>query len=196
MAQSDAFPCYLSEREALSWMADRLGRAAVFGYGTRARSISGNLCSVASDGEPFDVRDAFAIRALCERYALAVDAGDLAAFTSVFTPDGHLWSDYRGVDTDYNGHEELEQVVVRAKALAPTTMHLIGNHLAQPVGGDDATGITYCIAHHLREDRTDLVMMVRYLDRYRRAAEDDWLIADRRVEVLWTETRQVDPPSA
>jgi hypothetical protein len=24
------FPCYLSEREALSWMADRLRRAAVF----------------------------------------------------------------------------------------------------------------------------------------------------------------------
>jgi hypothetical protein len=24
------FPCYLSEREALSWMADRLRRTAVF----------------------------------------------------------------------------------------------------------------------------------------------------------------------
>jgi hypothetical protein len=75
-------------------------------------------------------------------------------------------------------------------------MHLIGNHLAQPDGGDDATGTTYCIAHHLREDRTNLVMMVRYLDRYRRATDGDWLIADRRVEVLWTETRQVDPRSA
>jgi hypothetical protein len=36
--------------------------------------------------------DALAIRALCERYAFAVDAGDRAAFVSVFTPDGHLAS--------------------------------------------------------------------------------------------------------
>ena len=143
-----------------------------------------------------DVRDALAIRALCERYAQAVDDGDRMAFTSVFTPDGHLVSDFGGGRGSHcNGHEELAQVVVRAKGLAPTTMHFIGNHLAQR-DGDAATGVTYCLANHLREDLSNLVMMVRYDDQYRRAGDHEWLIADRRVEILWTETRQADPPSA
>jgi hypothetical protein len=62
------------------------------------------------------------------------------------------------------------------------TMHVIGNHLAD-VHGDTATGLTYCIAHHLREDRTDLVMMVRYVDRYSPGSDGVWLIADRSVEI-------------
>jgi uncharacterized protein (TIGR02246 family) len=105
------------------------------------------------------VRDALAIRALCERYAQAVDAGDSAAFLSVFTPDGHLVSNYRGVETHYRGREELAEVPVRAKAIAPTTMHFVGNHLAE-VDGDNATGVTYCVANHLRDDRSNLVLMV------------------------------------
>jgi uncharacterized protein (TIGR02246 family) len=142
-----------------------------------------------------DVRDALAIRALCERYAQAVDDGDRVAFTSVFTPDGHLVSDFGGRDgTHFSGHEELERVVVRAKGLAATTMHFIGNHLAQ-ADGDAATGVTYCVANHLRENRSNLVVMVRYSDQYRRGGNHEWLIADRRVEILWTETRQADPPS-
>jgi uncharacterized protein (TIGR02246 family) len=138
--------------------------------------------------------DALAIRALCERYAFAVDAGDRAAFVSVFTPDGHLASNYRGNETHYNGHDQLEQVVVRAKAVAPMTMHFIGNHLAE-VHGDTAAGLTYCVAHHLREDRSDLVMMVRYVDKYSRGPDGVWLIADRSVEIQWTETHQADPPA-
>jgi len=152
------------------------------------------MCSV--EAGALDVRDALAIRALCERYAQAVDDGDRAAFTSVFTPDGHLVSDFGGGrGTHFNGHEELEQVVVRAKGLALTTMHFIGNHLAQR-DGDAATGVTYCVANHLREDRSNLVMMVRYVDRYHGGGDHEWLIADRRVEILWTETRQADPPPA
>jgi uncharacterized protein (TIGR02246 family) len=139
------------------------------------------------------VRDALAIRALCERYAQAVDAGDSAAFLSVFTPDGHLVSNYRGVETHYREREELAEVPVRAKAIAATTMHFIGNHLAE-VDGDNATGVTYCVANHLRGDRSNLVLMVRYFDTYRRGADDEWLISDRRVDIQWTETRQADPP--
>jgi uncharacterized protein (TIGR02246 family) len=139
-----------------------------------------------------EVRDTLAIRALCERYAQAVDDGDAAGFVSVFTPDGHLVSNFGGGETHYNGREELAEVPRLAKAVAPTTMHFIGNHLAE-IRGDAATGITYCSAHHLRDDRSNLVMMVRYLDRYVRGDDGEWLIADRRVNVDWTETRQVDP---
>jgi uncharacterized protein (TIGR02246 family) len=140
------------------------------------------------------VGDVLAIRALCERYAQAVDAGDVAAFVSVFTRDGHLVSDYGGGETHYNGREELAQVPVRAKAVALTTMHFIGNHLAE-IDGDAARGVTYCVANHLRRDRSNLVMMVRYVDTYSRASDGGWLIADRQVQIQWTETNQADPPA-
>ena len=141
-----------------------------------------------------ELRDALAIRSLCERYAQAVDAGDPAAFVSVFTSDGHLVSNYTGSEHHFNGHERLAEVVAGAKGVAPTTMHLIGNHLAE-VDGDTATGVTYCVANHLREDRSNHVMMVRYIDRYARGSDGNWLIADRRVDIQWTETRQADPPA-
>ena len=139
------------------------------------------------------VIDALAIRALCERYAQAVDAGDAVAFASVFTPDGHVVSNFGGSDAHFTGREEISQIAVHAKALAPTTMHVIGNHLAE-IDGDTATGVTYCIANHLRHDRSNLVMMVQYLDKYVRGEGGEWLIADRRVNVEWTETRQANPP--
>jgi SnoaL-like domain len=138
------------------------------------------------------LRDVLAIRALCERYALAVDAGNAVAFVSVFTAAGHLVSNYGGNATHFNGRDELAQIVLGAKGIAPTTMHFIGNHLAE-IDGDAATGVTYCIANHLRADRSNLVMMVRYLDRYARDSDGEWLIDDRSVMIDWTETRQADP---
>jgi hypothetical protein len=143
------------------------------------------------ENEVLALRDALAIRALCERYAFAVDAGDTTAFVSLFTPNGHLASNYGGGDWHFHGREQLTQVVVGAKGIAPTTMHFIGNHHAE-IDGDVATGITYCIANHLREDRSNLVQMVRYDDQYSRSSGGEWLIADRRVDILWTESRPVE----
>jgi uncharacterized protein (TIGR02246 family) len=149
------------------------------------------MSSVPPGDASSDVRDTLAIRALCERYAQAVDAGDSAVFSGLFTSDGHLVANYLG-EVHFDGREQLAQVPVQAHAEAATTMHVIGNHLAE-VDGDSATGVTYCIANHLVDDRTNLVMMVRYDDRYRRSPDGEWLIADRRVDVRWTETHQVDP---
>jgi hypothetical protein len=137
------------------------------------------------------VEDAFAIRRLCEQYAQAVDSGERAEFVKVFTQDGHLVA-HQGPDiTHFNGHDELAQIPVQVKELAPTSMHFIGNHIAE-INGDSASGVTYCMAHHLQGDRSNLLMMVRYLDRYERLS-GKWLIADRQVIVEWTETTQADP---
>ena len=151
------------------------------------------MCPVGGPDEPVAVRDALAIRALCERYAQAVDAGDGAAFSALFTPDGHLVANILG-EVHFYGREQLAQVPVQARADVATTMHFIGNHLAE-VDGDLATGVTYCIANHLRDDGSNLAMMVRYDDTYRRGSDGEWLIEDRRVDVQWTETRQADPPA-
>jgi len=137
------------------------------------------------------VEDAFAIRRLCERYAQAVDAGDSTEFVKVFTPDGHLVA-HQGPDTThFNGHNELAQIPVQVKEHAPASMHFIGNHIAE-IHGESATAVTYCMAHHLQRDRSNLLMLVRYLDRYERSS-GEWLIADRQVVVEWTETTQADP---
>jgi uncharacterized protein (TIGR02246 family) len=134
--------------------------------------------------------DLLAIRALCERYAQAVDAGDASSFVSVFKPDGHLTSNATGRVTHYSGHEQLAKIVAGARSVAPRTMHFIGNHLAE-IDGNVATGVTYCMANHLCDDRSNIVMMVRYLDRYERS-QGEWLIAQRDLLVDWTETRQAD----
>ena len=149
------------------------------------------MSSMSAGDASSDVRDALAIRALCERYAQAVDAGDSVAFSALFTPDGHLVANFLG-EVHFYGREQLAQVPVQAHADAATTMHFIGNHLAE-VDGDSAIGVTYCIANHIGDDRTNLVMMVRYDDRFSRSTDGEWLIADRCVDVRWTETHQVDP---
>jgi uncharacterized protein (TIGR02246 family) len=143
------------------------------------------------------LRDVLALRALVERYARAVDDGDGPSLASVFTPDGHLVV-YDGATSqpipgsrEFKGRDQLAQIPDATKALAPTTMHFIGNHVVD-FDGDTARGVTYCTANHLLADGSNLALMIRYLDEYSRA-DGEWLIADRRVVVEWTETRQTDP---
>ena len=143
--------------------------------------------------EESKLQDVLALRALVEQYAQAVDAGDSSAFVAVFTPDGHLAADDGVTVTDFYGREQLAQIPDGAKGIAATTMHFLGNHVVE-IHGDSATGVAYCAANHLRADRSNLVMMVRYLDRYRRGSNGEWLIADRRVVIEWTETHEADPP--
>jgi uncharacterized protein (TIGR02246 family) len=158
----------------------------------RNRARSGNMHDVTGGDEVAELRDALAIRSLCDRYAFAVDAGDVPAVASLFTPDGHLASNYEGGDWHFHGREQIaETVIAGAKGIAPTTMHVVGSHHAE-VDADTATGITYCIANHLRDDRSNLVQMVRYLDRFARS-DGEWLIADRQVDILWTESRPAAP---
>jgi hypothetical protein len=48
----------------------------------------------------------------------------------------------------------------------------------------------YCTARHLSpgiHGGLDFVMLIRYQDRYRRDPGQKWLIADRLVQVDWTE---------
>jgi hypothetical protein len=76
------------------------------------------------------------------------------------------------------------------------TFHFVGQSVYS-IAGDHATGIVYCIAHHLtRTDHggTDHVMHLRYDDSYGRDAAGEWGIASRIGHVEWTETRAVDLP--
>lgn len=149
---------------------------------------------------------------LSRAYARAVDRGDVDGFVSLFTEDATLRltapGDPASVTHTIRGHEELAAVPRRMKRYH-RSFHLVG----QATYGDDGhgpTGEVYCIAHHLtvrpgttEEDldgapegtAENLVLYVRYADRYRRGSGDLWLIADRLVQVDWTETRPAHLPA-
>lgn len=138
--------------------------------------------------------DRFELRDLVDAYATVLDERDSRGFVGLFTDDGHL-----GVyepDSDeplsaYNGAAELENVMEMLHAYGPT-MHLMANHRVR-AEDDGAAGVVYCLARHLTErdgKLSDLVMTIRYVDRYRRTG-DGWRIAHRKVVRYWNELRDV-----
>ncbi len=71
------------------------------------------------------------------------------------------------------------------------TMHFNGPSTVS-LDGDRATGESYCLAHHLSVgddgQRTMMIASIRYLDGFVRQG-GQWLFAERRLMVNWTETR-------
>jgi hypothetical protein len=74
-------------------------------------------------------------------------------------------------------------------------MHFNGQSTVS-LDGDRAAGESYCLAHHLSvgEDgqRTMMIASIRYLDEFAKQ-DGQWLFAERRLMVNWTETRPSTP---
>ena len=132
---------------------------------------------------------------LAYRYAAAVDACDVDAFLDVFHDDARLRTyhpDAAEPFADIVGHDQLAFVPTRMREMFRRTAHLMTNHLVD-VRGDAATGSLLCTARHLStdpEDRTALVVVIRYVDSYERRA-GEWRIADRQIRFLWSERHPV-----
>jgi ketosteroid isomerase-like protein len=144
----------------------------------------------ATPAERFELRD------LVDAYATAIDERDTELLVSLFTPDAHLFVVEDGREEElasYRGAAELARLMDRLGQYG-STMHLISNHRLE-VDGNSATGVAYCLAHHLteREGATqDLVMAIRYFDRYERVSEDGaWRIAERKIVRYWDELRPI-----
>jgi 3-phenylpropionate/cinnamic acid dioxygenase small subunit len=135
--------------------------------------------------------DILALNRLAHRYAEAVDGCDRDAFLDVFTADGRLRTWQPGAEepfVDLRGREQLAFVPKVMNQLYRRTAHLMTNHLVE-IDGDRAAGTVLCTARHLHKDPADrnvLVVVIRYVDRYKREA-DGWRIADREIRFLWSE---------
>lgn len=139
-----------------------------------------------------------ALDTLSRRYASAVDRRDRASFLGVFHRDAVLRifnpSEASVPSAELIGHDELGAVTTRI-ARFDRTFHVVGAG-RYDVAGDTASGEVYCTAHHLTrgDSASDYLMLIRYVDEYRRDGSGEWLIATRTLLVDWTETRLVAEP--
>jgi hypothetical protein len=144
-----------------------------------------------------DQTDLLGLRSLVDRYATWTDARVGAAVAGLFEPDGrlvlHRDGEHAPASSEVVGRDAIEAAVTSLDRFVATT-HFMGQHLVD-VDGDDATGVAYCLAHHVGYDgepSRNRVDSIRYLDRYRRHP-DGWRFVVRRLCFDWSELRTVVP---
>jgi hypothetical protein len=128
---------------------------------------------------------------LAFRYALAVDTRDAEMLASAFTQRGAV----RGFGEnpiEFVGADGLARMIAQVDAAFQKTMHNVFNQTFERDVDGTITGHTTCIASHILpgDDWKLLDMAIRYHNRY---AEEGgaWKFAERRLEVVWVETRPV-----
>jgi hypothetical protein len=141
-----------------------------------------------------ELADRIALRQLVDAYAHCADRRDASGQMALFTPDTvfQVFMDSKLPEPTYviRGRDGLAPVFADLIQYLATT-HFNGQSTVQ-VAGDQATGETYCIAHHLtvNEDgqRRLMVASLRYLDSFVKR-DGVWLFAERKLLVDWTDTR-------
>src|ERR1700758_5432111 len=150
-------------------------------------------CGDRADLSLAQVSDQLAIRRLVDAYAYCADRRDATGQMALFTEDTEFL-----VYMDSRSPSPTQHLRGRA-ALAPvfdelntyvTTMHFNGQSTAV-LDGDHASGVTYCLAHHVKvegPDRSLMVAAIRYLDSFVKQ-DGAWFFSQRKLMVDWTETR-------
>lgn len=142
-------------------------------------------------GAPERTGDREAILAKLHAYCRGVDRRDEALLRSAYWPDA---SDHHGAyEGDVDGFVAFVAREVHARFRI--TMHKLGQTQIAFSGPDAAHAESYAIAHHVRSeaarDVDDLVMGLRYLDRFERR-DGDWRIARREVRYEWQRSDGLD----
>jgi hypothetical protein len=138
-----------------------------------------------------DLLDERAIKDLSHRYAVALDRDDREAWAALFSHDIAFES-----GTTVRGLDEVLRIPREQLARYQKTLHSVTTQLIT-LAGDTATGVVYCVAHHLYEDfhqngrlpfHLSHNLLIRYEDDYARI-DGRWVFTRRRVV---TEARYVD----
>ncbi|WP_190812834.1 nuclear transport factor 2 family protein [Saccharopolyspora pogona] len=145
-----------------------------------------------------EVSDRIALRELVDSYAYVLDNRLQKKFGTLFCAEGRLVVPHpAGGDRPklvFDGGDGWARAFA---LLAPftATVHFVGNHLVS-IGGDDATGETYCLAHELYDHDgvgRMIVRCVRYTDTYLRVA-GKWFFHTRELTIAWISDQALIPP--
>jgi hypothetical protein len=147
---------------------------------------------------PQQAADRLAVRELIDAYAHCADRRDATGQMALFTADARflVFMDATASEPtqQLQGRESLAPVFDNLNTYAATT-HFNGQSTIS-LDGDRAAGESYCLAHHLTVgtdgQRTMMVASIRYLDELVKQ-DGQWLFAERRLMVDWTETRPSAP---
>ena len=144
---------------------------------------------------PSEAADRLAIRELFDLYAHCADRRDADGQKALFTIDSRfaVYMDGEGNEVSYvlEGRDSLTPVFADLNRYEATT-HFNGQSTVT-LKGNDATGESYTIAHHVyTEDgrRKIMIASIRYLDSFSKI-EGAWLFAERKLIVDWSETRDL-----
>ena len=115
---------------------------------------------------PEEVADRLAIRQLIDAYAHCADRRDAKGQMALFASNTHFVVYMNAKDPtpsqELHSREELAPVFADLNKYA-ATMHFVGQSTIFSLTSDQATGETYCIAHHLTVKGEKRHLMVAYL---------------------------------
>ena len=124
------------------------------------------------------------IREVVQQLARGTDRLDRELIVSCYHPDAtDDHNEFRG------SPEAFADWVLEVLPFFQATTHFIGAPAIE-LDGDSAWVETYCVAHHvMRPDgdgaQNDMVLGLRYVDRFERRASVGWRIADRVCAFDW-----------
>jgi hypothetical protein len=140
-----------------------------------------------------EAADRLAVRELFDAYARCADTRDAEGQKALFTENTHFVVFMNGPGTDptseLNGREALSPVFADLNRYS-ATMHFNGQSTVI-LDGNQGTGDSYTIAHHVyTEDGTRKIMVawLRYLDVFTKI-DGAWYFAERKLILKWSETR-------
>jgi hypothetical protein len=142
-----------------------------------------------------EVADRLAIRELVDAYAYCADRRDAVGQMALFAENAdflvYMDSSNLTPTQHLHGRNALAPVFDELNSYV-ATMHFNGQSTTT-LDGERASGVAYCMAHHVKADGTDRSLMIaaiRYLDTFVKQ-DDMWFFSERRLMVDWTETRRL-----
>ena len=140
-----------------------------------------------------EMGDRLAIRELVDAYAHCADRRDVEGQMSLFTKDSEflVYMDSRNAvpTQEIHGRDGLRPVFENLRTYEATT-HFNGQSTVT-WAQDSATGISYCLAHHVKVDgdhRSLMIASIRYLDHFVKM-DGYWYFRQRKLMVDWIDNR-------
>jgi ketosteroid isomerase-like protein len=124
------------------------------------------------------------------RYASAIDAKDYTTLRSLFCDDIHA---RYGEDVVVDGGDALLAWIDDMTKTATWQHHMLNVYHVDFVSDTEATTLTYHTSHQTTSDAPDICrkIVARYYDTVRKV-DGRWLIADKYMQIGWTQAFTAD----